>query len=344
MNMNRRKFLKMAGLAASAVSGVQYSVSALSATGDALRSASKKRPNIVFIITDDQRLDSFGFLKWQAYTPHIDKLASESVYFSRAYATSSVCTPSRFTCLTGMYASRATHDYFRNDISREGQTSVKWNTYLEQENMTIGRALQEAGYATGIAGKWHNGSGGTWWDLPKQIPANADPADPHVAALLKREQEKLQAWIRTLGFDYAEAISLGNYGSQPHIHALRYHNQEWITKAALDFIEQNKQKPFYLYMATTLMHGPSPIKSLKADPRSTHGGLLDEPVDVQPSRQSVIERAKANGVKSEQLYAATWLDDGIGAVMNKLDELGLAENTMVFYFNDHGAEGGKASC
>jgi len=301
-----------------------------------------RRPNVLLVITDDQRLDSFGFLRGKALTPAIDRLAAEGVYFSRGYVPSSVCTPSRYTCLTGRYASRAQSENFRRCTTPEGQTCVQWNTELRPEDSTLPKVLKRAGYVTGMVGKWHNGGGKTWSGINRDQLRDADPADSQIAQILTDAQAALHQQIGSCGFDYVASANLGNFASHP-CRALRYHNQEWITQGAINFIEQNKDRPFFLYMATTLLHGPDPLESLKADPRITHAGLLDEPLRVQPSRRSVLGRAKAAGI-NERLAPATWLDDGIGAVLRKLDQLGLAEDTLVIFLNDHGVEQGKGSC
>ena len=335
--MRRRAFLKRLG-AGAAAAGL--------APGWCLGEPSpKRRPNVLFLITDDQHVNTLGFLGKEgrkALTPHIDKLARESVYLSRCYASSSVCTPSRFTCLTGRYASRSRTANFLRSISREGQTDVQWNTDLRPADVTLPKVLRANGYVTGAVGKWHNGGPPEWGRLRKAIAPDADPARAKVAGRLRDAQKALHEHVRSCGFDYAESINLGNFAAHP-CRRLRHHNPEWITAAALKFIEANKDRPFYLYMATTLLHGPSPLKSLRADPRIAHCGLLAEPPGVQPSRQSVLRRAKAAGVP-DRLAGATWLDDSVGAVLAKLDELHLADNTLVIYFNDHGVEGGKGSC
>ena len=334
--MRRREFLKHLGAGAAAIGLIR------TATFSAAAAAAKKRPNVVFIITDDQRVDTFGFLGKKALTPHIDKLAGQGMYFSRCYVSSSVCTPSRFTCLTGRYASRAKSTNFARSTSKEGQTNVQWNTDIQPSDLTLAKVLQRNGYVTGAVGKWHNGGPPRWRQLSRTIRPDADPADAATAKALGNAQAALNAWVRSCGFTYAESINLGNFSA--HVcRKLRHHNPEWITQGALDFLDRHEGKPFYLYMAPTLLHGPSPLKSLRADPRIAHCGLLPKPPAVQLSRKSVLQRTKAAGVP-DRLAGATWLDDQIGAVMKKLDELDLADNTLVIYFNDHGVESAKGSC
>lgn len=341
MPLGRREFLK-GGFGAAA--GLAIGAGLLSPSRlMAATARSRRRPNVLFIITDDQRLDTFGFLRGRTLTPNIDRLAAEGVYFSQAYVGSSLCTPSRFNCLTGKYASRCETEQFRRSTSAEGQTRVLWNTSVGPDRINLPQALRHAGYATGIVGKCHGlnvWSGGRY----ETVPLDSDPADPEVAVVLRENQARLVESIKKNGFDYAASLHRGNLDSAGvPCKAVRQHNIEWTVKGALEFIEQNKDRPFYLYLASTLLHGPSPLESLKSDPRITEAGLLDEPPDVQPSRQSVLERTRAAGVR-DWLAPATWLDDGIGAVLRKLDELGLAEDTLVFYFNDHGVENGKGTC
>ncbi|MBL7223361.1 MAG: sulfatase-like hydrolase/transferase [Candidatus Brocadiae bacterium] len=335
--VSRRDFLKhsMAATGAAALAGQSLL--------HAAEERARRRPNVVLIVTDDQKLEHFGFLRKKALTPHMDRLAGEGMLFTRAYTSTSVCTPSRFSCLTGRYASRCSAPSFLRSYTKERQTNVQWNTLLDHEKFTLPKAMKAAGYVTGMVGKWHNGGPQAWGRIRSKIKPADDPADPRVAKTLAEAQEAIHAYIRDQGFGYAAAINMGNFGSYP-IRTMRCHNQEWITKGALDFIDQHKDKPFFLYMATSLMHGPSPTQSLKADPRITHGGLLANPVaGVQPSRQDVLERTRKAGVP-DPLAGATWLDDGIGAVMKRIAEHGLDDDTLIIFFDDQGMEQGKGSC
>lgn len=297
-----------------------------------------KRPNIVFIITDDQHLSEFGFLQHQALTPNIDRIAKEGAYFSRGYCTTSVCTPSRYTCLTGNYASRCPAPGFTNDTTPEGMTRVRWNTTLNPKQPNVANVLQKAGYKTGVIGKWHvGGIDGAKEEVP---PRGSDPANPDIARILRQNQERLCAAIRKHGFDFAANVYAGNpLDSNALINTgCTEHNMEWLTQAALTFIEEHKAEPFYLYFATTLSHFPNVLNSLKADARITAAGLLEKPIEgVQPSRESVLQRVKAAGLP-ESTAGATWLDDGVGAILAKLDQLGIAENTLVVFYNDNGME------
>ncbi len=91
-----------------------------------------EKPNVIFIITDDQHRESFGFIENKALTPNIDRIARDGIYFSQCYVAASVCTPSRYSCLTGQYASRCQTPNFLKGITPEGQTRVTWNISLAE--------------------------------------------------------------------------------------------------------------------------------------------------------------------------------------------------------------------
>ncbi len=301
------------------------------------------KPNVIFIIVDDQSTDLVGFMEGKALTPHIDRLAQDGIRFERAYVTASVCSPSRYTCLSGQYASRCTIPPFNKAMTTEGVTRVLWNIGFSGDQITLPMALQQGGYKTGFVGKWHiNGLPG-WKPLPK----GSDPADPEVIAHLKRNLTNAENGIKKFGFNYAKHVFRGNPWDDKALRnsGLNVHNQEWLTQAGLEFIEQNQNNPFFLYFATTLNHVPDNHASLVGDARKCPEGILPEPITgVQPSRASVIKRCKAAGIDKKR-WGATWLDDGIGALLDKLEELDLQENTLIIYFVDHGmAAASKGTC
>lgn len=322
----RRNFMKSMG-----------AMTALAGVSNILCSGSIKKPNIIIIYTDDQDFSQIGCYGHNVLTPNIDSLASDGIKFSRYYATSPVCTPSRYSVLTGRYAGRSPH--IQSLYETNSPSFLRWNSFVSKGELTITHLLKKSGYTTGMVGKWHLGQ-----DLPEKELEYADPEDSVISKKLKKNYKSMQSYVKQYGgFDYVESV----YGNNLHAinipQTLQYHNQDWVTEGAVNFIEQNQSTPFFLYMATTIPHGPSPLESMKADPRITPSGILEKAPDVQPSREDVFSRIKAAGLP-ENTAPLTWLDDGIGAVLNKLKEHHLENNTLVILASDHGTKRGKMSC
>ena len=311
--------------------------------------AEDTRPNVLFIISDDQERREFNFLpegrdeqgKPRNLSPNIDRLAREGVVLSNQYVTSPVCTPSRFTVLTGTYASRS----FEKTAGVDRQVNITWNSHISSETPNLASTLKMAGYFTGAVGKNHvvelKGIGRN-----SGPDDDADPADPVVSAYYKDKQTKLISAFKSCGFDFAASLYHGNLPGHT-CKALEFHNMDWITSGAVQFLEEWKEteKPFFLYMATTLNHGPGPrYKKYTGNPLATPAGLLNEPLAVQPARDSIPRRVKQAGLADQPTACdVLWLDDGVGAVLDKLKNLGALENTIIFFFNDHGVESGKGS-
>ena len=292
---------------------------------------SHRPPNIVFFILDDMQRYMFNCLdagKGRNLTPAIDRLAREGTVLMGQHVASPVCTPSRYNCLTGRYASRS----LEHQAATQGQTVVTWNTHIGPGADNLARRLQAAGYTTGMVGKNHVIRVPGW----KTIAYEADPTQPDTKARLASNAEKVQAALTQAGFDYAASIYHNNPDGNG-ARTLAVHNLDWITKGALDFIDESRASPFFLYFASTIPHGPTqPNRSWNADPRMTADGILPAPLDVLPLRRTLPERIKKAGLTSWGLENLLWLDDAVGAVMKKLEEHGLDGNTVVFFFNDHG--------
>ncbi|MHB8898966.1 MAG: sulfatase family protein [Thermoguttaceae bacterium] len=102
-------------------------------------------------------------------------------------------------------------------------------------------------------------------------------------------------------------------------------------------------RPFFLHLCTTLQHSPSPNQSIGGDPTMTPAGHLSAPLQVQAPRATIAPRLKAAGIDANMGHA-TWLDDGIAAVVNRLAELGKLDNTVILFFSDNTTMGGKGTC
>ena len=296
-------------------------------------------PNIVFIIADDMHRHMFNCLpegrhprgKAKNLTPAIDRLATEGTLMLGQHCSAPVCTPSRYSCLTGLYASRSKSPNFIGETEREGQSVVQWTSFITDEN-TLPKRLKRAGYRTGFVGKNHVFQG----DIEK-VGYDEDPRDPEVAERLRRRQQQATKMIRHGGFD---VVSRLYYENPDHNgpRELAVHNMDWTTDGALDFINHEKDKPFFLYYATTTPHGPGePDRSWNADPRIIPTGYLDKPLDVLPPRESIPKRITDAGLRPDSARCnLLWLDDSVAAIMAKLRQYEIDDNTIIVFFNDHG--------
>ena len=297
----------------------------------------KPPPNIIFFIADDMYPEMFNCLpegNGKNLTPNLDRLAAEGTLMRNQYVVSPVCTPSRFNCLTGKYASRAHNSQFLRRTEREGgQTVIQWNTFITEKDSILPHYLKNMGYTTGMVGKNHVIEVKGLYRFPDYY---ADPRDPGIAMKVEENYEKVRAAILNCGFDYAGGL----YNNNPDfigLWELAVQNLDWTTAAGLDFIDQVHQQPFFLYFATTVPHGPTEDeRSWNADPSVTARGILDSPPDVLPARNTLPERLREAGLEGQHRENLLWLDDALGALIDRLETYGILDNTIIFFFNDHG--------
>lgn len=305
----------------------------------------RRRPNVIVIYTDDQLFDTLGYLGGNVLTPRIDGMAQQGLVFDNHHCACTVCSPSRYSLLTGRYAGRCSHPHFMQAFPSGSPLRVENNVYLENDGRNLAARLTQNGYATGMVGKWHLEPHPRQWTKSeyKTFPQDADPEDPAIAAALKFNHDEVARHIESMGFDDARNVYWGNL-KEVRLDALNYHNIDWSVQGAHEFIEDNRDRPFFLYFSTTLHHGPHPKGSVFGKERISGAGILDEAPDVMPSRESIRSRLKKAGLPEDTAYC-TWLDDAVGSLLDKVESLGLKERTIVIFSSDHGAwRHGKTTC
>jgi len=332
----------------------------------------QKRPNIVFILTDDQScidpknkdpnityLDGektqshpFGFNgDKEVYTPIIDGLAADGMIFNSAYVSSSVCSPSRYSILSGRYAGRSEGASFMRSHPYGTMTRVENNTELEIKRENLAKLLQKAGYTTGFVGKSHvmdhhllnlrNAEKIEKAGL-KPFAKDADPNDPTINKKMQHNHDFWSKKIKEYGFDYTNGVYAANL-KELWNDALNVHNVEWKNKAALEFIDKAGKEPFFLYYSETVPHGPAPwvkkkgkyVYGLDADAKYTSKGVVTEPFKNMPERDAILKEVIAQGKDPDHAWLR-WFDYAVGALVKKLKEKGVYENTLIVLTSDHG--------
>ncbi|HBE40639.1 MAG TPA: sulfatase [Bacteroidales bacterium] len=276
----------------------------------------KNLPNIIFILTDNQGAWSLGcYGNTDILTPNIDRLASEGIRFTRALSSNPVSSPTRATFLTGLIPSQhGVHSYIdnKNMIGPEAYRMI-------DEFNSLGEILRDAGYVCGLSGKWHLGD--------------------HLNV-----QEGFSYWVtkpggHTLEFYDQDVIEDGRLRKEPG-----YTTDLW-TQKGIEFIRQNKENPFFLFLA---YNGPYALGDLMLNPpRNRHAGYYKDmhfscfPTDKMHPWQFHNKPFHNKQVAMERLAAETsGVDDGVGEIMSELKTLGLDDNTVIIYSADQGYIGG----
>ncbi len=262
---------------------------------------SSRCPNIVVILADDAGYSDFSFKGSQEIsTPNLDKLCRSGVDFTQAYAPAPVCTPSRAGLLTGRQPCSIGAE--KNLRSKLHANHLKCG--LDKESLTIAERLKTLNYATALIGKWHLGYGGAYhpnergFDLFHGMLAGSRD----YFALSQEEAERpatLPHRLQTNGQILPES-------------EVSYVTDQFTDKA-IEFMENNQKKPFFLFLSYSAVH--SPYQAKRAD--------LDQHSHMPPARR------KIGAMVSN-------LDQNVGRVMETLERLKLHENTLLVFTNDNG--------
>lgn len=289
--MNRTPFISI--LTAAAAAAVLLITSC---TGKKVPELKGARPNIVFILADDMGwadLPVYGNAFNEA--PNLTRMATEGIRFTNAYAACPVCSPTRASIMSGQYPARVgIIDFIPGHWRPYEAVTVPRNRhqYLPLEIYTLGELMKDAGYATAYFGKWHLGSGEYY---PK-----------------KQGFDISNVYQGGGYFDYAGRMELPIQVDSGTVLS------EALTDLSLDFMEDKRDQPFFLYLAHYDVH-----VQLDAD------SMLI---------QKYLAKDKVDGYPCNAVYAAMveQVDNSVGRILDKLDALGLAQNTLVVYFSDNG--------
>jgi len=304
--------------------------------------------NFVVIYTDELEMNDVGCYGGKFPTPNIDRLAQEGVQFMQAHTTASMCTPSRFSAMTGMLAGRCRFPGFLEVYPDSVPYSIAWNTWIDENTPTLARLLKKEGYFTGMAGKWHIG------ELPTEVrtslpafQADDDPNEDAVQEKLQQHQATVAGYLKqSAGFDVANSVLWGNFDGFP-VRALANHNIPWITKGGIEFLQaaQQQEKPFFLYITPTAIHGPNHFQNLKVDLRHTIAGYQPEVMKYAPDSASLLEQAKVyTQAEAHRFAGIADIDHQVGLLIGQLEQAGIYDRTAIIFMADHNIEPGKATC
>lgn len=274
----------------------------------------EKTPNIIFIMVDDMGYGDAGVYGQRLIqTPRIDRMADEGIMFTDVYAGSPVCAPSRSVLMTGRHTGNTT---VRGNFGLPGHGGVPCTggsaglrVPLTDKDVTVADVLKQAGYVTGMTGKWGLGEPGT-----TGIP-NLQGFDEWFGLL---NQRRAHSHYPEYVWHNMEKVSLeGNTGTTTDFAEEKYHFHDLITEFALEFIERQSKsdQPFFLYLPYTFPHDRFQISSL------------------EPYAEAAEWPAQA------RVYASmiTALDRDAGRIMDLLKSVGIDKNTIVFFCSDNGA-------
>ena len=281
----------------------------------------KIKPNILFILVDDYGIKDVGIEGSTFYeTPNIDSLARSGMRFTQGYAACSVCSPSRASILLGQYPTRHgitdwVGEEAGKDFASKRKTKLLPPDYVQNlpaNETTLAAALKNAGYKTFFAGKWHLGSKGAWpedcgFDINKGGWDAGSPVGGYYAP-----------WTNP------------NLPSGPRGQSLT----QRLADETISFIEQNTNKPFLAYLAFYAVHG-----SIETTKPLWEKYRVKAAAQSPPKERFEIDRTlPVRIVQDNPIYAGLIdeMDNAVGRVLKKIDELNLSTNTIVIFTSDNG--------
>ena len=266
--------------------------------------SNNKPPNVIVIISDDQGYADVGFHgSNEIFTPNIDRIAKNGVVFSEGYVSYAVCSPSRAGLITGRYQNR--FGYSRNILLAPNDSLMG----LPLSEQTLPDVLNNVDYKTKAIGKWHLGA-------HKSLVPEKRGFDEFFGFLIGGHRyfpDDLTLNDLTDARRQMDGYITKIYDNGKRINTKKYLTEE-LSDNAVKFIEDNSDNPFFLYLSYNAPH--TPLQATTKD----------------------LERNKHIDIEKRQTYAAmvSSMDDGIGLILDKLEQKNIFENTIVFFFSDNG--------
>lgn len=281
--------------------------------------------NFVFFLVDDLGYMDIGANNPNCFydTPNIDRLARTGMRFTNGYAACPVCSPTRLSILAGRYPSRADATNWFSGKRAERFAPAPLHNRMDLKEVTLAETLKEHGYATFFAGKWHLGPSEEFWPEHQGFDVNKG------------------GWLR--GGPHGPGKYFVPYGN-PRLKdgPQGEHLPDRLADETCRFMEQHKSKPFLAYLSFYSVHTPLISRTDLRDKyraKAEKQGLLDKPQFADEEQNFLTDKPrKVRVVQSHAVYGGMVeaMDMAVGKVLSKLDDLGLAENTVVLFTSDNG--------
>jgi arylsulfatase A-like enzyme len=313
-----------------------------------------RQPNILWVCTDQQRYDTIGILgNTHLRTPHIDALVQEGVTFTRAYAQSPLCTPSRASFLTGRYP-------------KSTRSSINGNVRFSRDETLVTKMFADAGYTCGLIGKLHltaaykrmeerTDDGYSYMEWSHMPIDNWEPG-----------VNRYQSWLKEKGVEWSKEYSspcpdwppIKGYPLPERIKGMKeeHHQTTWCIEKTMEFIDQNKDRPWCASVNIYAPHPPfDPPQSYKDRlniedmplPLFKEGELANKPrchedCYLNGSQNGMLQATAIMSDRDKQEVTRDYyahielIDTQFGRLMKYLDDNGLRENTIVIFMSDHG--------
>jgi len=259
----------------------------------------EEKPNILLILADDLGFEDLGFQNSpDIKSPHLDHLAASAIRFTDGHTTASVCSPSRAGLMTGRYQQRFGHE-----------ANVPPTPHgMDLEEVTLGQKMRQAGYRTGIIGKWHLGNLDTQYPTARGFDYFYGLREGSRSYFYNAKKDDKPSNRRRIE-ENGKQVSFEGYLT------------DVLGDKATDFIKEDSGKPFFLYLSFTAPHGP-----------------------MHATKEDIARFSHIKNSRRRTYAAMVWaMDRAIGKVLAELDAQGATDNTLIWFLSDNGGATNNAS-